>query len=177
MNVVLHQEAIVLNLLSLESFLVDVLLRDLAREDLAADEISAAKDQLHLIQNEVNLLHGLQGPVSLDLDLLDQLCGIVMLSISLKHLSSGAGDLRVLSFQEHLALAGLLESVEHLVPFLSAGQLVQHSITHYPLYHVDYGLLGLTAALYQLSHKVAQVRQVVVVKRQTQLQSRVRPLT
>ena len=154
MNVVLHQEAIVLNLLSLKTFLIDMLLRDLAREDLAADEISAAKDQLHLIQNEVNLLHGLQGPVSLDLDLLDQLGGIVMLSISLKHLSSHAGDLSVLSFQEHLALTGLLESIQHLVPFLSAGELVKHSITHDPLYHVDYGLLGLTAALDQLRHEV-----------------------
>ena len=79
--------------------------------------------------------------------------------------------------RQHLALAGLLENLEHLVHFLSPGQLVQHSITHYPLYHVDYGLLGLTAALYQLRHEVAQVRQVVMVERQTQLQSRLRPLT
>ena len=131
-----------------------MLLRDLAREDLTTDEISAAKDQLHLIQNEVNLLHGLQGPVSLDLDLLDHLSGIVMLSVSLKHLSIHAGDLSELSFQEHLAVTGLSESLEHLVPFLSTGQLVKHSVSHDPLNHVDDWLLGLTATLNQLRHEV-----------------------
>ena len=92
-----------------------------------------------------------------------------MLSVSLEHLSCLTSDLRVLSFEEHLALAGLAECIEHLVAFLAARELVQHGVAHAPLDHVRYRLLRLPATLYQLQHKVAQVRQVVVVKGQTQL--------
>lgn len=82
MNVVSHHEGVVLDLLSLEALLVDMLLGDLTGEDLATDEVATAEDQLHLIQDEVYFLHCLQRAISLNLDLLNHLCGIVMLSIS-----------------------------------------------------------------------------------------------
>lgn len=93
MDKVLDHEAIVLDLLLLESFLIEMLLGDLAGEDLATYEISPLKHKLHLVEDEVDLLGRLKRAVGLDLDLLHQLRGIVDLSITLKHLSLLSHDL------------------------------------------------------------------------------------
>ena len=119
MNVVSHHEGIVLDLLPLKALLVDVLLRDLTGENLAADEIATTEDQLHLIQDEVNLLNCLQGAIGLNLDLLDHLGGIVMLSISFQHLCMHTSYLSVFPFKEHFALTCLPESIEHFVSLFS----------------------------------------------------------
>ena len=169
MNVVLHHEAIVLDLLPLEALLVEMLFGDFARENLTSHEIAAAEDQLHLIQNEVNFFHSLKRAVSLNLDLLDHLGSIIMLPVSLQHLSVHASDLSVLSFQEHLALAGLSKRIEHLVALLSAGELVKYGVAHAPLDHVSYGFLCLPTTLDQLQHEISQVRQVMMIEGQTQL--------
>jgi hypothetical protein len=136
---------------------------------LAPDKISATKDKFHLIQNEVNFLNCLERAVGFNLDLLYHLGSIIVLAISFKHFSVLTSDLRVLSFQEHLAFTGLSEGIKHLVSLLTAWKLVKNGITHAPLYHISYCLFGLASTLDQHEHEFTEARKIVIIKGQPQL--------
>lgn len=59
MDVVENHELEILNLLFLKTLLIQVSSADLSAHDLASHEVSSLKNKLHLIEDEVNFLHGL----------------------------------------------------------------------------------------------------------------------
>jgi hypothetical protein len=104
MNIVFDHVVEVSDLLFLKTLLIDVLLGDLSAEDLASDKVVPCQDQLHLVKNEIHLLSHFKRPVSLNLDLLDELGGLLLLAVLLVHLAQEQDAVGILSLQEELSL-------------------------------------------------------------------------
>ena len=56
-------------------------LGDLFAENLTSDKVFSHEDQLHLIEDELHLFSNLEGAVSLDLDLLDDISTLLSFTI------------------------------------------------------------------------------------------------
>jgi len=79
---------------------------------LATHKVLSQENKLHLVEDEVNLFFVLEGAISLNLDFLDDLSGLINLAISFVHLNHLSGALRVLALEEHFSIAGLSEGGE-----------------------------------------------------------------
>ena len=161
-------ELVELDLHLLEASSTHVSLRNLSRENLHADEVLASKSQLHLVQDELKLLLDLQRAIRLNLDLLDNLSGLIGLLVLFEVFAQLHGGLRVLTLQEHLALAGFSEGLEHLVLVRASRHLLEEfALAHG--HHVDDGLLGLATSLDECQEELSHLSKLLVIHGQLQL--------
>ena len=163
MNVVTNHEAIVSNFLLLQACCADGFLADLATQDLSSDVVLASKHQLHLVKDEIDLLYVLQRAIGLNLDLLNDLCRLVDLTISLIHLNQLFSSLRVLTFQENLTFGGRAQSIEHGEFFLTRWKLVLKRVLA-KLDHISCSFLRLSSSLAENNEPFSQFSIVLLVE-------------
>ena len=113
MDIVADHETIVSDLLSFQTFLTDGSLANLSAENLSTNVVLTREHKLHLIENKVNLLLVLEGAVSLNGDLLDDLGSFIDFSISFVHLNELFGGLGVFAFEENFSLSRCAQSIQH----------------------------------------------------------------
>ena len=143
---VAHHVAVKFNLLFFKALRTDSLLADLAAQNLAADEVLSTQHELHLVEDETDLLFGLQRAVGLDLDLLDDLGGLVNLAVLFEHLYGHASALRILALSKHLSITCLSEGCKEVHSLFASRHLFKKGVLT-QRYHISGGFLRLTSSL------------------------------
>ncbi len=86
-DVVLDHVKVVLDFECFEAYFIQVFAGYLPAENLASNKISSQEHQLHLVQDEGQLVSHRQRPIRLNLDLLDDLGGFFLFAVLFKHVT------------------------------------------------------------------------------------------
>ena len=163
MDVVANHEAVVLDLQVFEALLADTTFGNLATQDLSSNVVLARQNQLHLVQNERDLLPVFQRAVRLDLNLLNDLRSLIDLAIGLVHFNELASRLRVLAFQENFSISRLSQRTQHEEALFARGQLT-HEGVHAERDHISGGFLSLRPALHEDQEPFAHMHVILLIK-------------
>ena len=162
-HIVLDHESEVGDLLLLEALLADGSLANLTTQDLCSNIVLTSQNQLHLVKDEIDLFNVLERTIGLNLNLLDDLRGIINLTICLVHLDKFHRGLRVLSFEENLALSGGTKGVQHGEAVLSSGQFVLKR-RHAELNHISSRFLGLSSTLAECNEPLTKLGMLTLIE-------------
>ena len=143
-------------------------LRDFPTQNLASNEVFAHQHQLHLVEDELNLLSYFQRTIGFNLDLLNYVGGLVGFAILLEESAEGHSGLRIFSFKEHFALTGFSESLEHFVLVGACWKLLEEFILAH-VYHFNHWFFRLTPSFAEHQEEFTESAELVVIESQLEL--------